>query len=118
MKGILKHDPQLLKRLVPDFAMGCRRMGPAEGFLESIVEGRTELAEGDITEFTPTGLRTSLGEDIDVDIIICATGFDVSFRPYFPIIGRGGVSLAEQWSGDANAYFALAAPGFPNFMCE
>lgn len=31
-------------------------------------------------------------------MIVCATGFDTSFAPRFPLVGRGGVSLAERWS--------------------
>ena len=112
----LKNDPRLVSRLVPDFPMGCRRLGPAEGFLEAMLEPNVELAEGNITSFTPTGLVTDKGIEYEADIIICATGFDVSFRPYFPIIGRNGKNLADHWSKDPEAYFAMAASGFPNFM--
>src|SRR4051812_14581142 len=112
----LKNDPKLVSRLVPDFAMGCRRLGPAEGFLEAMASQKVELGEGAITHFTPKGLMTDNGTEYEADVIICATGFDVSFRPYFPIIGRGGKLLADHWGKDPEAYFALAAAGFPNFM--
>jgi hypothetical protein len=51
-------------------------------------------------------------------VTICATGFDVSFRPYFPVIGQGGVHLADHWSSDPEAYLAMAASRFPNFLSE
>ena len=117
MRERLTGDPRLVKRLVPDFAMGCRRIGPADNFLESFVSGAAILAEGDITNFTPTGIKTTQGE-YDVDVIICATGFDVSFRPYFDIIGRNGMSLAEVWKDDPEAYLAMAASGFPNYLSK
>jgi cation diffusion facilitator CzcD-associated flavoprotein CzcO len=116
MAETLKNDPKLVSRLVPDFAMGCRRLGPAEGFLEAMASNKVELGEGAISHFTPKGLMTDNGTEYEADVIICATGFDVSFRPYFPVIGRGGKQLADHWSEDPEAYFALAAAGFPNFM--
>lgn len=116
MKKVLKDDPRLVKRLVPDFPMGCRRLGPAEGFLEAMLEPNVTLVEGAIKEFTPKGILTDDGVEHEVDVIICATGFDVSFRPYFPIIGREGKSLSDKWEAEPQAYFAMAAAGFPNFM--
>jgi cation diffusion facilitator CzcD-associated flavoprotein CzcO len=118
MKETLKGDERLIKHLVPDFPMGCRRLGPAEGFLECLQEPHVTMADSNIVSFTDRGILTDKGEEIDVDVIICATGFDVSFRPYFPIIGRNGTSLADHWKVDPEAYFAIAADGFPNFLCE
>lgn len=118
MRDILKNDPRLVSRLVPDFPMGCRRLGPAEGFLEVMTEPNVELADGAIAKFTPKGLVTDQGVEYEADVIICATGFDVSFRPYFPVTGRNGKSLKDHWAKDPEAYFALAAHGFPNFMRE
>ncbi|KAF9876803.1 hypothetical protein CkaCkLH20_05649 [Colletotrichum karsti] len=116
MKRILKNDKTLTERLVPTFPMGCRRLGPAEGFLEAFHEDNVELAEGDIESFTEDGLRTTDGTEFKADVIICATGFNVSFKPHFPIIGRDQVSLSEAWKNDPAAYLALTTSGFPNFM--
>jgi cation diffusion facilitator CzcD-associated flavoprotein CzcO len=118
MKTILKNDSRLVKRLVPTFPMGCRRLGPAEGFLEAMQESNVTLPESAIKEFTRNGILTEDGVEYSVDVIICATGFDVSFRPYFPITGRDGRSLGDEWAKDPEAYLAMAAAGFPNFMCE
>lgn len=118
MAKILKDDPKLVKKLVPDFPVGCRRLGPAEGFLEAFHKDNVELGEGDIEAFTENGLRTRDGREYTADVIICATGFDVSFKPQFPVIGREGLSLKEAWKDDPAAYLALAAHGFPNFMSK
>ncbi|KAF5591075.1 steroid monooxygenase [Fusarium pseudoanthophilum] len=116
MAKILKNDEKLTQRLIPTFPMGCRRLGPAEGFLESFHEDNVELAEGEIESFTENGLRVADGTEYQADVIICATGFNVSFKPHFPVIGRDDVSLADAWKDDPAAYLALAASGFPNFM--
>lgn len=51
-----------------------------------------------------------------MDTIICATGFDVSYRPRFPIVGRNGVKLSEKWRVCPEGYLGLAVPDFPNFL--
>lgn len=115
---MLKDDPKLMKKFIPDFAMGCRRLGPGEGFLEALTAENVTVADSDIESFTEKGVRCKDGTEYEVDIIICATGFDVSFRPYFPVIGKGGKSLAEEWTPTPEAYLAMAAHGFPNFMSK
>ncbi|KAH8589603.1 hypothetical protein B0O99DRAFT_725009 [Bisporella sp. PMI_857] len=112
----LKNDPALVKRLIPDFPMGCRRLGPGEGFLEALTAENVTIAESGAATFTEKGIRCEDGAEYEVDVIICATGFDVSFRPYFPIIGRSGKTLSEEWTPTPEAYLALAAHGFPNFL--
>jgi len=51
-----------------------------------------------------------------VDILICATGFDTSYKPRFPIIGDNGKSLSEVWADEAQSYLGMAAAGFPNYF--
>jgi cation diffusion facilitator CzcD-associated flavoprotein CzcO len=116
MQMKLSNDPRLMKKLIPDFALGCRRLGPGEGFLEALTADNVTVADSDIASFTEKGVRCKDGTEYEVDIVICATGFDVSFRPYFPIIGTSGKSLSEQWTPDPEAYLAMAAHGFPNFL--
>ena len=72
--------------------------------------------------FTPVSKITEksvIGEDgteCEVDTIVCATGFDVSYRPRFPIIGKNGVDLADKWKVCPEGYMGLSVPDFPNFM--
>lgn len=118
MAKILKNDKGLTRRLIPNFPMGCRRLGPAEGFLEAFHQDNVQLAEGDIASFSENGLLTTDGVEYAADVIICATGFEVSFKPQFPVIGSNGISLSEAWKDDPSAYLAVAASGFPNFMSK
>ena len=53
------------------------------------------------------------------DAIVCATGFDTSFRASFPVIGRNGVDLGKKWNdGASEAYFGIAIPDFPNYFSK
>ncbi len=73
-----------------------------------------------IEKVTPTGIVTKSANGVEVlhelDAVICATGFDVSHRPPFPLIGRDGVSLADYWAEEPMSYLSLCASGFPNFF--
>lgn len=51
-----------------------------------------------IKEITSESIITVTGEKIDVDRIILATGFDTSFKPKYPVIGKNGKSLSDVWS--------------------
>lgn len=67
-------------------------------------------------EVTPTKVVGADGTECEVDAIICATGFDVSYRPRFPIVGQNGVDLAVKWKDSPEGYMGMAIPGFPNFF--
>ena len=47
---------------------------------------------------------------------MCATGFDVSHRPRYPIVGKKGLDLAELWKEDPESYVSVAVPNFPNYF--
>ena len=69
-----------------------------------------------VEEATEDGIIGTDGIERKVDTIICASGFDTSYRPPFPIVGRGGVNLREKWAEDANGYLGVAVPDIPNFI--
>lgn len=118
MASIINNDPDLMKKVMPDFAMGCRRLGLGEEFLQALNTPKVSLADSGIEAFTETGVKCKDGSTIDVDVVICATGFDVSFRPPFEMIGREGRVLGDEWDTEPEAYLALAASGYPNFLSE
>ena len=104
--------------LLPDFPVGCRRQTPGPGFLEALVQNNVDMRWDDIAHVTEKGIKTKSGEEREYDVIVCATGFDTTFRPSFPLIGRNGVDLGEKWSADMpKAYFGIAVPSMPNYFC-
>lgn len=56
------------------------------------------------------------GRRNDLDILICATGFDVSYHYPFDVVGRRGVKLTDRWTPHAETYLSLAVDGFPNLF--
>ncbi|OAA59737.1 Flavin monooxygenase-like protein [Niveomyces insectorum RCEF 264] len=114
MTSKLGNDSPLVKALVPSFAVGCRRPTPGNGYLEALLQDNVRVVTDTIAEVVPEGIKLSTGEVVAVDIFICATGFDISFRPRYPVHGLNGIALSEQWKDRPKAYLSLAVPNFPN----
>lgn len=71
---------------------------------------------GEIDKFTATGIQARSGVYHDVDTIICATGFNMSFSPRFPIVGRNGVNLQKKWDVLPECYLSVTAADMPNYF--
>lgn len=69
-----------------------------------------------VDEINETGVIGNDGKHREVDTIICATGFDVTYKPRFPIIGKNGVDLYEKWKTAPESYLGLACPDMPNWI--
>ncbi|KAL5320140.1 hypothetical protein ACEPPN_010941 [Leptodophora sp. 'Broadleaf-Isolate-01'] len=111
----LNNDPYLCEKLIPKWHVGCRRLTPGDNYLEALQEKNVDIDFADITRFTPKGILTADGEK-EFDIIVCATGFDVSFKPFWKMVGKDGASLNEQWKDTAEAYMSMCAPNMPNYF--
>ncbi|SPO01644.1 related to monooxigenase [Cephalotrichum gorgonifer] len=112
----LGHDPVLCEKLIPKWELGCRRITPGPGYLESFTKPNCHLTNSPITRVSEKGVHTADGELYECDVIVCATGFDVTHRPRFPIVGRNGVNLQEKWSEDPESYMSVAVPDIPNYF--
>lgn len=112
-------NEELLKYLMPDnFAVGCRRPTPGNGYLEALTQKNVRVITEGIDQVVPTGVKLNNGETVEVDTIICATGFDLSFCPRFELIGRNGESIHETWKDIPEAYLSTAVAGFPNYFSK
>ncbi|KIW94684.1 uncharacterized protein Z519_04661 [Cladophialophora bantiana CBS 173.52] len=116
MEKRLEKKPQLAKVLVPGFALGCRRITPGHGYLEALVQDNVDVRTDEILKITKTGIDMIDGSHIECDAIVCATGFDTSFRPFFPVVGPAGVDLRDVWAEEPRSYLSVAAAGFPNYF--
>ncbi|KAI9711501.1 MAG: hypothetical protein M1820_002064 [Bogoriella megaspora] len=116
MQEKLKNDPRLCDKIIPkNFNPGCRRPTPAPGYLEALVADNTTIFTDPIGKITPSGFLDSEGVEYEVDVIICATGFDTSWKPNFPFIANG-VDLRDMWGGSdgVTSYLSIGVPTFPN----
>ena len=109
-------DDRLFDGFLPDFGVGCRRLTPGAPYMKAIQEPNTHVHFTSAVELTENGVIGEDGIERFVDTVVCATGFDADFRPSFPVIGRNGVDLRDQWKDVPEAYFGLAAPNLPNWF--
>jgi cation diffusion facilitator CzcD-associated flavoprotein CzcO len=117
MEEKLKTRPDLIEKIIPTkFGIGCRRPTPGPGYLEALVSPDVTTFVSEIREITSTGFIDSEGQHHEVDVIICATGFDTSFKPRFPVIGNDSRDLRDVWATDPVSYFSVMIPSFPNYF--
>ncbi|RFU29232.1 hypothetical protein B7463_g7083, partial [Scytalidium lignicola] len=105
------------KYLIPDFPLGCKRRIFDPGYLDSLSRSNVQLLPEGIKEITESGIVSSSGKVDDFDIIVLATGFQVSqFLTPMNIIGSAGKSLHDQWKEcrGAQAYLGTYVHNFPN----
>ncbi|KAF9776181.1 hypothetical protein IL306_005672, partial [Fusarium sp. DS 682] len=96
MRRRLGNNEEMINALLPKFAPGCRRLTPGANYLEALREENVRLVSERIKRITPQGLELASGQHIELDALICATGFDVDAPPRFDLIGRDGLKLAER----------------------
>ncbi|KAF7185128.1 putative sterigmatocystin biosynthesis monooxygenase stcW [Pseudocercospora fuligena] len=118
MKAKLDGDEELAAKLTPDYEVGCRRSTPGPGYLEAFKRPNVTLITDPITSIDATGIFTGGSQDDhhEFDALILATGFDVSHKPPFPLIGLNSQSLSEYFDPEPKSYLSLCAPNFPNFF--
>lgn len=112
--------PDLIEKLVPAYAPMARRLVLDAGWYESLLHDHVELVTDAIAEVRERSIVTTDGKDRPIDLIIAATGFDLS-KYAFPAVYRGaaGRTLEETWErigGGPRAYLGTAVPDFPNFF--
>jgi 4-hydroxyacetophenone monooxygenase len=115
----LDNDPELVAACIPTYPPLAKRLPKDNGWYEAITRGHVELVSDPIERITPTGIRTASGREVELDAIVCATGFRTT-QYLWPmrIEGRDGITLDQAWSRDgARAYMGMTIPGFPNLFC-
>lgn len=106
----------LEEKLIPDWSLGCRRLTPGVNYLESLTKPNVSVVYGEIKEITEKGCLCDDGNEYPVDVLVCATGFDTTFKPRFPLIGPSGENLQDVWAQEPTSYLGVAAPNFPNYL--
>lgn len=111
--------PEVAEQLIPKgYEIGCRRPTPGNGFIEALCEDNVDFIRGGVKKITEDGLISDDGKEHKVDIIVCATGFDVTWKPRYPTIGREGRSLSDEWSTASRTYLSMSVPHFPNYLSK
>jgi cation diffusion facilitator CzcD-associated flavoprotein CzcO len=108
-------DPELRRKLTPDYQAMCKRQILAGHFYKALQEPGVDLVSEAIDHVEPKGVVTSDGKLHELDLLVLATGFDARayVRP-MEIVGENGLTLNTAWAEGPHAYRSIAVPGFPN----
>lgn len=110
-------DPELRRKLRPDYPLGCRRVLISDDYYPAIARPDVELVTDDVTAVEPHAVLTATGARYEVDTIIFGTGFATTgFLAPMEVIGRDGRRLHDDWRDGAEAYLGMTVTGFPNLF--
>jgi cation diffusion facilitator CzcD-associated flavoprotein CzcO len=110
-------DPELRRRLTPDYVIGCKRVLLTKRWYPAVSAPNVEVISEGLTEIQCDTLVGSDGSRCDVDAIVFATGFTPTEPPIAHLVhGPDGRSLADAWSVKPEAYLGMTVAGFPNLF--
>jgi cation diffusion facilitator CzcD-associated flavoprotein CzcO len=110
-------DPELRAKVTPKDEIGCKRVMLTDDWYPALAQPNVELITEPVEAITAGGVRTADGTERPADALVLATGFNShGFVAPMEIAGRGGRTLAEEWSDVPRAYLGLSVPGFPNMF--
>jgi len=114
-------DPETAEKLIPDHPFFAKRPVMGSGYYEVFNQDNVRLIDvraDPIVSFSERGLVLASGEEIELDVIIAAVGFEnLGALKRIDIRGKGRRSLAEVWDeGGPSSYLGLQVAGFPNMF--
>ncbi|WP_168787917.1 flavin-containing monooxygenase [Paraburkholderia aromaticivorans] len=114
-------DPVVAEKLIPkNHAFGTRRVPMETQYYEVYNQDNVELVdigESPIERITPKGVMVG-GREIELDVLIFATGFDgvTGALDRIDIRGKGSKRLKDVWADGPQTYLGLQISGFPNLF--
>lgn len=110
-------DPELRKKLTPDYTLGCKRILISNKWFPTFNRPNVELVTDNIREITENGIITKDGKERPLDCIILGTGFIVDPRIYmknFELRGLNGHTVQEDWKVSPTSYYGITTSNYPN----
>ena len=110
-------DTELAKKVTPDFApYGKRIIRDPGGYYAALTRDHVDVEASEPAEVNAKGIVTQDGRQVDLDVIVYATGYYLDFLSTVDIRGRDGKKLADEWGDSPRAYRGGTVPGFPNLF--
>ncbi len=104
---------ELARKVTPDFApYGKRIIRDPGGYYAALARSHVDVEAAEPARVNEAGIVTADGRQIDLDVIIYATGYYLDFLSTVDIRGRDGQKLAEEWGDIPRAYRGGTVPGF------
>ncbi|MCH2456741.1 MAG: NAD(P)/FAD-dependent oxidoreductase [Henriciella sp.] len=110
-------DPELRKKLTPDYPVGCRRILISDDYFPALQRDNVELVSKAPTKIDAKGVSTPDGDYREFDILIFATGFETTeWKWSVDVRGVDGQHLNDVWADHPSACAGITVNGFPNLF--
>ncbi|MGI9431266.1 MAG: flavin-containing monooxygenase [Myxococcota bacterium] len=109
-------DPELRRKLTPDYEPGCKRLILSTSFYPTLAKPHVSLVTDAIERVEPGGVVTCDGQLHELDVLVLATGFRPHEFGIAKVVGSQGLSFAEAWEKGPRTYRSITMPGFPNYF--
>ncbi|WP_410650644.1 flavin-containing monooxygenase [Amycolatopsis sp. cmx-4-54] len=115
-KGV--KDPELRRKLTPDYTMGCKRVLVSNDYYPALARDNVDVVTDGVKEVREHSVVDGAGVEHEVDAIIYGTGFHVTDAfDDLEIIGRDGRNLGKEWATEGmRTYQGITVSGFPNLF--
>ncbi|KAF5253499.1 hypothetical protein FANTH_1570 [Fusarium anthophilum] len=118
MQTQLPNRPALWEKLTPDYPPGCKRILLSDDYYPTLRLPNVTLETLHIDRMTDTGVvvKGPQEKEIDLDLVIFATGFQArDFMHGIHVQGVGGQTLSSKWANGASALYGVTVDTLPNF---
>ena len=109
-------DPELRRKLTPDYEPGCKRLILSNTFYPTLEKEHVDLVTEGIDHVEARSVVTKDGQLHELDVLVLATGFRPHEWGIAHVVGAEGSSLKEAWAQGPRTYRSMTMPGFPNFF--
>ncbi|RSM78756.1 4-hydroxyacetophenone monooxygenase [Amycolatopsis sp. WAC 01375] len=111
-------DPELRRKLTPDYTMGCKRVLVSNDYYPALARDNVDVVTEGVKEVREHSVVDGAGVEHEVDAIIYGTGFHVTDAfDDLEIIGRDGRNLGKEWATEGmRTYQGITVSGFPNLF--
>lgn len=114
-------DRALRARLTPSYGFGCKRPSVSNTYYKTFTRDNVDLVTNPIGTISPGGIITADGTVRPIDVLVLATGFEMSHSPKVfrdrPVTGIDGFDLGDFYEQQrAKAYEGVCIPELPNMF--
>jgi cation diffusion facilitator CzcD-associated flavoprotein CzcO len=111
-------DPDLRRKLTPDYVMGCKRVLIANDYYPALTRRNVDVVTDGVAEVRAHSILDTAGVEHEVDAIIYGTGFHVTDAfDYVNITGVDGRDLSKDWrTNGIRTHYGITVAGYPNLF--
>jgi 4-hydroxyacetophenone monooxygenase len=108
----------LVDKCLPTYPPYGKRPLLDAGWFRTVARDDVEVVTDRVSRITPRGVVVETGEEIPVDVLVLATGFqNLNLLSPIEVRGRSGRTLRETWGeDDGTAHLGITVPDFPNLF--